>query len=77
MKRKQLSEFHTKSMTELANELKTLKSKQMEAQVAVVTGKDRNVKDLRNLRRDIAQILSIISYKSHEKIEEKEVGKEK
>ncbi len=61
MKTKELKELHNKTKEELESQLSSLRTKQTELLVAEVSGKEKNVKVFKNLRRDIAQILSIIA----------------
>lgn len=59
MKKKELNELKNKSVAELAKELATLMQKKLELTVAMVSGKEKNLRALKNIRRDIAQISTI------------------
>ena len=68
MKKKDLLIYREKDLKEV---LKSLSEKRMEAkkaQVEMFGGKEKNLKKVRNLRKEIAQILTIL--KERELIEE-------
>jgi len=59
MKKNELSEFKKKPVEELSKELESLMQKKLELTVAVVSGKEKNLRVLKNIRRNIAQISTI------------------
>ena len=59
MKKKILSEFRNKSGKELDQELSVLAQKKLETEVALAGGKEKNLKALKSIRRNIAQILTL------------------
>ena len=59
MKKRNLEEFKKSSIKDLDNELEKLMKKKLETEVAVLSGKEKNVKVLKGIRRDIAQILTL------------------
>ena len=70
MKRKDLVDLKTKEVKDL-NKISVDKKAELEkVMVNVSVGKEKNLKKAKNLRRDISQILTIVSEKE---IREKEV----
>jgi ribosomal protein L29 len=75
MKKKDLTEMKSKTLAELR---KVAVQKRVEANNAgmkISAGKEKNLKSFKNLRREIAQILTII--KEKEIVEKLQPGKEK
>ncbi len=66
MKKTELKELRTLNLKELETRLASLKKKWLETQVKISVGEEKNIKAARNLRRDIAQILGIITQKKKE-----------
>lgn len=64
MKKRQLQELRNKGKEELDGELAGLLKKRLEAQVALVSGKEKNPKVLGHVRRDIAQVMTLMGEKT-------------
>lgn len=74
MKKKDLQSLRSKSIKELK---KTVTDKKLEASevfVKIKSGQEKDLKKVKNLRTDIAQILTVI--KEKEIMDKKEQGKE-
>ncbi|OGM75543.1 50S ribosomal protein L29 [Candidatus Woesebacteria bacterium RIFOXYB1_FULL_38_16] len=82
MKTRQLKELREKSSEELLVMVRELKLKMQKAGIEMMVGKESNLKQKKMLRRDIRQILTIISevknenVKSEKNIKEKKTKKE-
>ena len=82
MKTRQLKELREKSSEELLVMVRELKLKMQKAGIEMMVGKESNLKQKKMLRRDIRQILTIISevksenVKLDKNIKEKETKKE-
>lgn len=59
MKKRELQEFKKKSVTELEAELAKLDKEKLATQIKMVSGKEKNLKALKGIRRNIAQIMTI------------------
>ena len=59
MKKRELQEFKKKSVAELEVELAKLTKEKLTTQIKMVSGKEKNFKALKNIRRNIAQIMTI------------------
>jgi ribosomal protein L29 len=71
MKKRELAEARAKSLEVLEGERSKLADKLLVTKVAVVSSKETNLRAVRAIRRDIAQISGIIHEKSVEQKEEK------
>ncbi len=60
MKKRELKELRGGSMEELNKKLSELQTKKVELAAKVASGKEKNLRATKNIRRDIAQILSIL-----------------
>lgn len=69
MKKKQLQEIIKNDIKDLESQVVKLKNELQEVNVAIISGKEKNIKKPRGLRRDIAQIMSIIQQKKGQKAE--------
>ncbi len=82
MKTRQLKELREKSREDLLVMVRELKLKMQKAGIEMMVGKESNLKQKKMLRRDIRQILTIISevksenVKLDKNIKEKETKKE-
>lgn len=63
MKKKQLKENKNKTAEELGKLVIELKSQLEKLMMEILAGKNKNLRALRSLRKDIAQILTIINQK--------------
>ena len=63
MKKKDLNNLRKKTVKELLAEVEKLRRKRLELHTKIPVGKEKNVKAVRNLKKDIAQILTIVSEK--------------
>jgi len=63
MKKRDLKNLRNKTVEELKNELSNLTRKRIEAQVKIISGKEKNLKAVSNLRRDIARVATLIREK--------------
>ncbi|HMB17310.1 MAG TPA: 50S ribosomal protein L29 [Candidatus Paceibacterota bacterium] len=61
MKKQDLKEFRKKPLADLKKTLKEKREKLNELEFDFSTGKIQNVKDVKKLKKDIAQILTIIN----------------
>ena len=75
MKKKDLQSLRSKSIEDLRKMVSEKKDEANEAFLKTKAGQEKNLKKVKNLRTDIAQILTLI--KEKEIIEEKEETKEK
>ena len=64
MKRKQITELKTKPFAELEKFVKDSKEKLRTMKFDLAAGKVKNVKDLRELRKDIARALTFMNVKA-------------
>lgn len=67
MKRKELQEYKTKPIADLTKELAELREKMISLKLDVSTGKVKNLKEFRNVKKSIAQLETIISARAKEK----------
>ena len=74
MKKKDLQSLRSKSIKELRKMAFDKKLEASEAFVKIKSGQEKNLKKVKNLRTDIAQILTAI--KEKEIMDKKEPGKE-
>ncbi len=63
MKKRDLKNLRNKTVEELKNELSNLTRKRIEVQVKIISGKEKNLKAVSNLRRDIARVATLIREK--------------
>ena len=63
MKRKEFTELKDKTVKELAKMVMEKKTEMAKKKVEVVSGKEKNLKYFNNLRREVAQIMTIINTK--------------
>jgi len=70
MKKRELLEYRKNSLDELNIKLGELRKKKVDAMVKKFSGKEKNLKTGKKIRRDIAQLLSIIREKEVNKIKE-------
>jgi ribosomal protein L29 len=59
MKKKELNELKNRTEKELSAELAKLEAEKLKLEVARSEGKEQNLRAVKNIRRDIAQILTI------------------
>jgi|GEM_PF-930914 ribosomal protein L29 len=74
MKIKDLKDIRTKEMKEIRNLIGKKKIELLELMVKIKSGGEKNLKKVKNLRKDIAQILTI---KREKELTEKETEMEK
>lgn len=63
MKKEELKKLRAKDMKELEKVLNESQKQLGESSLKIVGAKEKNLKKVRNLRRDIAQILTIVREK--------------
>ena len=63
MKKNRLKEMRTKDLNELEKEAGLLKEQLAKMRLESLTGKVKNLKSVKNLKRDLAQILTLIKEK--------------
>jgi ribosomal protein L29 len=63
MKKKELAKYRKKSLSDLNKELDKLEISAAHAYAERKAGKDKNLKTVKNLRHDIAQMKTIIAQK--------------
>lgn len=68
MKKRQLQELRGKTLEEINKELSSMQEAKLKHTGAVLAGKEKNLVAARNIRRDIAQILSILSEQESKKV---------
>lgn len=66
MKKKDLTKAREKSIPELAKIVSELRLKRAQARGNVVAGKEKNIKTSKNIKKDVAQLLTIINQKQKE-----------
>jgi large subunit ribosomal protein L29 len=77
MKKKEIIDLRGKTIKDLSKMAMTKKEEVRKSGVSVGAGKEKNLKVLKNTKREIAQILTIIREKEiMEKLEAKEAKKE-
>ncbi len=77
MKRKEFNEIKTKQIKDLTKMLGTKKLEARKVKMNLLAGKEKNIKVYRNIRREIAQIMTIIREKQIvESLQPKEVKEE-
>ncbi len=69
MKKKDLIKIREESIDKAKKRLEELQKRRLEAGARIALGKEVNLKQVKNLRRDIAQLLTII-HEKEKKIEE-------
>jgi ribosomal protein L29 len=67
MKKSELTKLREKSPSELMRRVEKLRGEIVSERTKMVSGKKKNLKVVRNKRRDLAQILTIIGEKKREK----------
>lgn len=72
MKKRELLEYRKNSLDELNIKLGEFRKKKVDVMVNKFSGKEKNLKIGKKIRRDIAQLLSIIREKEVNKKETKE-----
>lgn len=75
MKKKDLKALRSKSANELRKMANEKRQKANKAFVEIKTGQEKNLKEVKNLRKDIAQILTVL--KEKEIVEEEKAEKKK
>jgi len=60
MKKRELKEYREKSKSQLTKDVEKLRKEYFEAKMKISSGEEKNLKKANHLKRDIAQILSII-----------------
>ncbi len=73
MKKKDLIEIRSKKKKEIAKIIKEKKLELAKIRVKIASGEEKNVKKARNLRKDIAQLFTILKEKT---LLEKEIAEE-
>ncbi len=63
MKRKEFTDFKTKSVKELIKFVTDKKTEMGKKKVEIFSGKEKNLKYFNNLRRDVAKVMTIIKEK--------------
>ncbi|KKQ92053.1 MAG: coiled-coil [Microgenomates group bacterium GW2011_GWC1_39_7b] len=63
MKRKEFTNLKNKTLEDLTKLVREKKEESLKKKMNGVSGKDKNLKSYRNLRREIAQILTLIKEK--------------
>jgi len=74
VKKNELNVLKKKGAVELEKEIAKLLKKKLELEVAISAGKEKNLKSVRNIRRDIAQMLTLQSLTATEGQAIKEKG---
>lgn len=64
MKRNKLQEERQKKLSELSKDLMEIKERLLRAKLEILTGKLKNTRSLKNLRREKAQIETLIAEKN-------------
>ncbi len=67
MKKTQLKEYRAKSVAELRNDAQKLQATLSEVSVKIASSQEKNLKAKKNLRKDLAQILTVIKEKALKK----------
>ncbi len=65
MKLKEFKNFKTKPLPELEKELKAREEKLSQLRFDLAAGKVKNIREIRHLRKDISQILTLIKLSNH------------
>lgn len=63
MRKKELKELKAKSLAELKNLANVKRSESLRAKASLAAGKEKNLKKVKSLRYDLAQILTVIREK--------------
>lgn len=67
MKRKELQEYRNKSVIELEKELRVYRERLNSLKLDLAAGKVKNIKEIRSLKKSIAQFITFIKEKSRSK----------
>ncbi len=67
MKKIQLKEYRTKTVKELKKEADKLKATLADISVKIASSKEKNLKVGKNIRKDLAQIMTLINEKNKNK----------
>lgn len=65
MKVKEFKNFKTKGIPELQKELATREEKLAQLRFDLAAGKVKNIREIRHIKKDIAQILTLIKISNH------------
>ncbi len=65
MKIKEFKNFKTKPVPELQKELKAREEKLSQLRFDLSAGKVKNIREIRHIKKDIAQILTLIKISNH------------
>lgn len=65
MKVKEFKNFKTKSAPELQKELESREEKLAQLRFDLAAGKVKNIREIRHIKKDIAQILTLIKISNH------------
>ncbi len=65
MKKKELIEVKKKDIDELKKEVKVLMKKKILTKANILAGKEKNLKSAAHVKRDIAQLMTIIAEKEN------------
>ncbi len=63
MKRKEFTDFKTKSVKELQKFVTDKKTEMGKKKVEIFSGREKNLKYFNNLRREVAQVMTILKEK--------------
>jgi len=66
MKAKKLAEFKTKTKSELLGEIQKLQKELLEVSVKIGKKEEKNVKKAGSIRKDIAQLMTLLNLKKKE-----------
>lgn len=66
MKKRELVELRIQSMENLSKKVIEMRKKMLETRVKIVVGKEKNLRLAKNMRKDIAQVETLISEKRKE-----------
>lgn len=66
MKKREISELKNLKINEMEKRLTEMRKKMLEVQVKIVVGKEKNVRLAKNLRKDIAQVKTLVCEKRRE-----------
>lgn len=75
MKRRELADVRKSETKDLSSKVKEKKLELAKTRVKIVSGEEKNVKKLANLKKEIAQLLTILKEKELVEVETKEETK--
>lgn len=71
MKKNEFNAIKNKPVSELEKELKDLRVKSVNLKFDLTAGKVKNIREIQNVKKSIAQLLTVLRERSSEEVEQK------